>query len=185
MAKHTHHLNPCCFSSLCMWNEKTNSVLIFLRFKVWTPVKKKHFGCGGWARLQICIRLMRSTPIHPLQSLFPFLRPFREKSKLVVKSVAETSSYRIWGPDFFPPAPFSHTARLLAADQTLDRTVTMEMSRKKTSISAAACWIREGDHPKQNWSPAHRWRRGAAANQRAQSDDWRLSQPPTANQRAP
>lgn len=142
-------------------------------------------GCGGWGCLLICIRPMRSTPIHPLQSLFPFLRPFREKSKIEDKTVPWRFTYRIWGPGFSPPAPFSLSGRLLG--QTLDWTVTMEMSRLKIiNNSVAHCcryWReREGRRPSQpklehgafqadretaNQKAEGCWLTGTAANQRA------------------
>lgn len=83
--------------------------------------------------------LMRSTPIHPLQSLFPFLPPFKEKRKKDRRESRKTNcSYRIWGPGFSPPSPFSRTAACCWSDLTQD-SFHGNVEAKKTSITVTDC----------------------------------------------
>lgn len=132
----------------------------------------------GWWWLRICKRAVRSTPSQPPAVIVsissPVLRTTKEKATHRRASGETMSgSYRIWGPVFSHPAPFSHTAAI----QTVDWTVTMEMSVEKSSITAAALLQWGRDHPNPNWSRAGITERRVWTNERGGMSGWQLVQP--------
>lgn len=62
----------------------------------------------------ICTRHTGSTPIRPLQSLFPFLRPLREKLEIGgEKWLSLSFTHHISGLSFSPPVPLSRAVPLI------------------------------------------------------------------------